>query len=65
MGQWIFGAIMGLLSLLGLFLASRSHDQTFYAVGLLFFLFGLGFIFWLIARNTGHPKGSGEQQRGH
>jgi hypothetical protein len=64
MGQWIFGAIMGVLSLLGLFLASRAHDQMLYVVGLLFFAFGLGFIFWLIARNTGHPKSQGEQH-GH
>ena len=28
MGQWIFGVLMSLLSLLGLFLASRAHDQT-------------------------------------
>jgi hypothetical protein len=56
MGQWVFGALMGLLSLLGLVLASRAHDQTFYLVGLLLFAFGVGFIFWLIARNTGHSS---------
>lgn len=64
MGQWIFGAIMGVLSLFGLFIASRSHDQIFYAFGLLLFLFGLGFVFWLIARNTGHPR-SRSEQHGH
>ncbi|MFO1074594.1 MAG: hypothetical protein U1E17_18280 [Geminicoccaceae bacterium] len=58
MGQWIFGVLMSLLSLLGLFLASRAHDQTLYLVGLLLCLFGLGFVFWLIARNTGHPTGA-------
>ena len=58
MGQWIFGVIMSLLSLLGLFMASRAHDQTLYAMGLLLCAFGLSFIFWLIARNTGHPTSS-------
>lgn len=61
MGQWIFGAVMALLSLLGLFIASRAHDPIFYAVGLVIFAFGLAFIFWLIAKNTGHPRG----QQGH
>jgi hypothetical protein len=60
MGQWIFGAVMALLSLLGLFVASRAHDTMFYAAGLLLCVFGLAFIFWLIAKNTGHPTGQQE-----
>ena len=55
MGPVIFGALMGLLSLLGLFVASRAHDQMAYAVGFLLFAFGVAFIFWLIAKHTGHP----------
>jgi uncharacterized membrane protein len=55
MGTWIFGVIMGLLSLFGLFLASRAHDQMLYLAGLFLFLFGIAFIFALIARHTGHP----------
>ena len=55
MGQWVFGAVMGVLSLFGLFLASRAHDQMLFVAGFLVFLFGVGFIFWLIAKNTGHP----------
>ena len=54
MGTWIFGVIMALLSLVGLFVASRAHDQMMTTVGFLLVAFGLGFIFWLIAKNTGH-----------
>lgn len=54
MGQYVFGVLMGVLSLVGLFLASRAHDQMLYIAGLLIFALGIGFIFWLIARNTGH-----------
>ena len=54
-GTWVLGGVMGLLSLLGLIMASRAADGMFYATGLLFFLFGVLFIFFLIARNVGHP----------
>jgi hypothetical protein len=46
---------MGLISLLGLVMASHAHDDVFYFVGLLVFLFGVLFIFGLIRRGTGHP----------
>jgi hypothetical protein len=55
MGQWIFAVAMGLMSLLGLLLASRAHDQMLSFAGLALFAFGIAFIFWLIAKNTGHP----------
>ena len=55
MGQYVFGAAMGLLALVGLLLASRAHDGMFYFAGLLLFALGIGFNYWLIARNTGHP----------
>lgn len=55
MGVWIFGAVMGLLSFLGLFIASRAHDAPLYWAGLAFFAFGVLFIFGLIARHTGKP----------
>ena len=61
MGAWIFGVVMALLSLVGLFIASRAHDAMMYAVGFLLTAFGLAFIFWLIAKNTGHPKHRTEQ----
>jgi len=57
MGSWIFGVAMALLSLIGLFIASRAHDQMLSTVGFLLVAFGLAFIFWLIAKNTGHPHG--------
>jgi len=56
MGSWIFGVAMALLSLIGLFIASRAHDQMLSTVGFLLVSFGLAFIFWLIAKNTGHTR---------
>lgn len=47
-GPWILGAVMGLIALLGLFLASRAQDDIFYATGLGLFVFGVLFIFALI-----------------
>ena len=61
MGTWIFGVIMAILSMVGLFVASRAHDQMLVLTGFLLVGFGLAFIFWLIARNTGHPAHHGEQ----
>lgn len=55
MGPLIFGVLMGLLSLFGLFMASRAHDPMVYVVGFLLFAFGVAFIFTLIAKHTGHP----------
>ena len=55
MGPWIFGVVMALLSMFGLFMASRAHDPMLSVVGFLLFAFGVAFIFWLIAKNTGHP----------
>jgi hypothetical protein len=57
MGTWIFGVAMALLSIIGLFIASRAHDQMLSVAGFLLTGFGLAFIFWLIAKNTGHPHG--------
>lgn len=57
MGTWIFGVLMALLSMTGLVIASRAHDQMIALVGYLLVAFGLAFIFWLIAKNTGHPHG--------
>jgi hypothetical protein len=60
MGTWILGAAMGVLSLVGLFVASRSHDGAFYWGGLAAAAVGVAVIFWLIAKHTGHPR-----QHGH
>jgi hypothetical protein len=52
-GTWVLGAIMGLLGLLGLGLASAAQDNVFYGTGLALFLFGVLFIFGLIHRHVG------------
>lgn len=52
-GPWILGALLALLSLLGLFMASGAKDELFYGVGLAFFLFGVLFIFGLIHKYVG------------
>ncbi len=57
MAAFVTGAIMGVLSLVGLFLASRAQDAAFHFFGLLLFLFGVIYIFTLIHRHTGHPPG--------
>jgi hypothetical protein len=56
MVAFVVGALMGVISLLGLFLASRAVDGMFYLFGLLLFLFGVAFIFTLIAKHTGQPR---------
>jgi hypothetical protein len=55
-GKWVFGAVMGVIGVLGLFMASRAADQTFYWTGLVFFLFGVIAVFILIGRAYGPPR---------
>lgn len=52
-GPWVLGALMGLFSLFGLFLASAAQDQVLYGTGLVFFVFGVLVIFGLINRFVG------------
>ena len=52
-GAWVLGIVMGLLSLVGLLMASKATDDGFYWTGLAVFLFGVLFIFALIGRTTG------------
>jgi hypothetical protein len=52
-GPWILGGVMALLSLFGLFVASRAQDDVFYGTGLGLFLFGVLFVFGLIHRHVG------------
>ncbi len=54
-GKWVFGGLMGLLALIGLFMASRAADGAFYWTGLAFFLFGVLVIFGLIGKAYGPP----------
>ncbi|MEX2643196.1 MAG: hypothetical protein WD270_07065 [Acetobacterales bacterium] len=48
---------MTVLSIVGLFIASGAADPTMYWVGLLWFAFGIMFVFLLIHRHTGGPSG--------
>jgi hypothetical protein len=57
MGNWILGVILGVVSLIGLLVASRTGEGAFHAVGLLLFAFCILGVFTLIHRNTGHPTG--------
>jgi hypothetical protein len=52
-GAWSLGIVMGLLALIGLYLASRAVDPIFYGTGLALAAFGVLFIFALIRQNTG------------
>ena len=54
-GPWILGACMGLLGLIGLFMASATRDDGIYALGLLMFLINTVCIFVLIGRAVGRP----------
>jgi len=49
-GKWITNGIVGVIGLLGLFVASRATDDTFYAVGLIVFVLAVAFIFYSIRR---------------
>jgi hypothetical protein len=52
MSQWAAGALMGALSLLGLFLYSRADDGMFGLFGGLLFLFGLAVIVVFVHKAT-------------
>ena len=54
MGSLILGAVMAVLSLFGLAMASNAKDDVFYGTGLGLFLFCVAFIFVLIHKRTGH-----------
>lgn len=55
MGRFVFGAAMTILAFLGLFMASRAEDPVYYLQGLLLFVFGVGFVFYLISASVA-PK---------
>lgn len=52
-GAWAVGAAMVVLSILGVLMASAAKDPVFHATGLAFSLFGILFVFGLIARHAG------------
>jgi hypothetical protein len=49
-GRWVANSIVGVIGLLGLFVASRATDNTFYAMGLIVFVLAVAFIFYSIRR---------------
>jgi predicted exporter len=53
MVSWAIGAVMAVLAVVGLFLASGAQDSTMEWVGLLLTIFGIGYIYRLIIENTG------------
>lgn len=53
MQGWTLAVLMGLLSLLGLVMASGASDRIFYGTGLALFVFSVLFVFVLIKRNVG------------
>lgn len=58
-GAWVLGACMTLLGLLGLVLASSTHDNGMYAIGLIVFLINAVAIFFLIGRFVGRHSSPG------
>jgi UDP-N-acetylmuramyl pentapeptide phosphotransferase/UDP-N-acetylglucosamine-1-phosphate transferase len=53
MGSLVLGGVMGVLALLGLFVAAGAQDGVFYATGLGLFVFCVLFIFVMIHRQVG------------
>ena len=49
-GTWITNGIVGVIGILGLFVASRATDSTFYSLGLIVFVLAVAFIFYSIRR---------------
>jgi hypothetical protein len=58
MGYAIYGAVMGLLAILGLFLAAGARDGAIHLAGWLLFLFGVINVFALIHELTEPPPRS-------
>jgi hypothetical protein len=55
--RWIWGGAVGIVGLLGLFMAARGHDAMFQIAGYLMMLFSILFIFTLIHHYTGRGDG--------
>jgi hypothetical protein len=53
LGSLLLGGVMGVLALLGLFVAAGAQDGVFYATGLGLFVFCVLFIFVMIYRQVG------------
>ena len=53
MASFVLGGVVGVLALLGLFVASAAQDGLFYATGLGLFVFCVLFIFGMIHWQVG------------
>jgi hypothetical protein len=63
-GKWVTNGIVGVIGLLGLFVASRATDNTFYSLGLIVFVIAVAVIFFSIRRAFdeagARPRGPGD-----
>ncbi len=57
MGKWIGGVVLGLLGLLGLVMASRAADATFYWTGIVVFVVTVFAIFYLMHKGFDQAEG--------
>jgi hypothetical protein len=48
--DWILGSVTAVLSLVGLFVASRAEEEVAYYGGLVFFAFAVGLILFQVKR---------------
>ncbi|MEK9683995.1 MAG: hypothetical protein VW226_05565 [Rhodospirillaceae bacterium] len=55
-GNWVMGAVMLVLAVCGLFVASTAGHGVGYWGGLIFFVFAIWFIFRLIQASFDHAK---------
>lgn len=57
-GKWIAGGMIGLIGILGLFLAAKSHDATFYYAGLAVFALAVLIIGAMVKRGFDLEEGA-------
>jgi hypothetical protein len=50
LSEWILSAITAVLGVVGLFVASRAHEEVGYYGGLIFFVFSVGLIMFQVKR---------------
>lgn len=62
-GKWIAGGVAGIVALIGLLVASRSHSHSLYIVGLIVGALAVAFIFWMIGRS--YDRADAEYVRRH
>jgi phosphotransferase system glucose/maltose/N-acetylglucosamine-specific IIC component len=68
-GRWVTNGIIGFIGILGLFVASRASDTTFYALGLIVFAIAVAAIFYAIRKvfdeAEARPRGPGDTAAHH